>query len=91
MAVLLFTLSPAAVGQLHDLLTCLARFDETIAWEASPEGVRPLFQEAHEDLTILVVSIKSQHIKDSTLCILSGQCFLYQIPLLLRREDQFGW
>jgi hypothetical protein len=41
MPILLFTVAPAAVGQLHDLLSCLARFDEDVSWEATPQNVRP--------------------------------------------------
>ena len=39
MPVLLFSVSPAGVGQLHDLLNCLAKFDETVSWEATPQNV----------------------------------------------------
>jgi cell cycle checkpoint control protein RAD9A len=40
MPTLLFTLSPAAVGQLHDLLSCLAKFDEAVSWEATADNFR---------------------------------------------------
>lgn len=39
MPTLLFTIAPAGVGQLHDLLTCLAKFDENVSWEATPQNV----------------------------------------------------
>ena len=39
MPVLIFTIAPAGVGQLSDLLTCLAKFDENVALEATPQGV----------------------------------------------------
>lgn len=40
MPTLLFSVSPAAVGQLHDALNCLAKFDETVSWEATVDGLR---------------------------------------------------
>lgn len=40
MPVLVFTLVPAGVGQLSDLLTCLAKFDENVSLEATPQNVR---------------------------------------------------
>lgn len=39
MPTLLFTIAPAAVGQLHDLLTCLAKFDENVSWAATTQNV----------------------------------------------------
>lgn len=39
MPTLLFTVSPTAVAQLHDALSCLAKFDETVAWEATADSV----------------------------------------------------
>lgn len=35
----LFTVAPAAVGQLHDILTCLAKFDENVSWQATHQTV----------------------------------------------------
>ncbi|ETN42992.1 uncharacterized protein HMPREF1541_02150 [Cyphellophora europaea CBS 101466] len=40
MPTFLFSVAPAAVGQLHDLLSCLAKFDETVSLEATPETLR---------------------------------------------------
>lgn len=40
MPTLLFSVSPAAVGQLHDLLNCLAKFDETVSWEATADNLK---------------------------------------------------
>ena len=40
MPTLLFSVSPAAVGQLHDILSCLAKFDEAVSWEASSDALR---------------------------------------------------
>jgi hypothetical protein len=39
MTVLSFTITPAGVGHIHDLLSCLARFDENVSLEASPDSV----------------------------------------------------
>lgn len=39
MAVLSFELSPESCAKLHDLLTCLAKFNETISLEAQRETV----------------------------------------------------
>ena len=42
MPVLLFTILPSGVGALHDLLTCLAKFDEDVSLEATSQFVRSL-------------------------------------------------
>ena len=39
MPILLFTVGPPAVGQLHDLLACLAKFNEDISIEATQTEV----------------------------------------------------
>lgn len=39
MPVLLFTVAPQGVGYIHDLLTCLAKFDEDVSLEATPQFV----------------------------------------------------
>ena len=39
MTTLTFTVIPTDVTYLHDLLTCLARFDENISVEATAQGV----------------------------------------------------
>ncbi|KIV89626.1 hypothetical protein PV10_07012 [Exophiala mesophila] len=40
MPVLLFTILPSGVGALHDLLTCLAKFDEDVSLEATSQFLR---------------------------------------------------
>ncbi|KIV84811.1 hypothetical protein PV11_00568 [Exophiala sideris] len=40
MPVLLFTVAPQGVGHVHDLLTCLAKFDEDVSLEATPQFLR---------------------------------------------------
>ncbi|RMZ87546.1 hypothetical protein DV736_g5231, partial [Chaetothyriales sp. CBS 134916] len=40
MPVLIFTLAPTGVGQVSDLLTCLAKFDENVSLEATPHNLR---------------------------------------------------
>ena len=40
MSLLSFTLLPSGVGQFHDLLSCLVKFDENISLEASSNSVR---------------------------------------------------
>lgn len=35
----LFSVAPAAVGQLHDILTCLAKFEENVSWQATHQNV----------------------------------------------------
>jgi hypothetical protein len=47
MPVLVFTVAPAGVGQFNDLLTCLAKFDENVSLEATPQNVRLLSQLGH--------------------------------------------
>lgn len=39
MTVLSFTITPTGVGHIHDLLSCLARFDENVSLEASPDSL----------------------------------------------------
>lgn len=39
MPIFSFTISPAGIAQLHDALTCLAKFDENISLEASAHEV----------------------------------------------------
>lgn len=34
-----FTILPAGVAYLHDLLSCLAKFDENLSLEATPQEV----------------------------------------------------
>jgi len=43
MPTLLFTVLPAGVAHLHDLLTCLAKFDENVALEATAQHVSMMF------------------------------------------------
>ncbi|EXJ58066.1 hypothetical protein A1O7_05490 [Cladophialophora yegresii CBS 114405] len=40
MPTLLFTVAPSGVVHLHDFLTCLARFDEDVSLEATPQFLR---------------------------------------------------
>lgn len=40
MAVLAFTLSPEAIGKLHDALVCLGKFSEAVSIEAANDKVR---------------------------------------------------
>ncbi len=40
MPTILFTVGPSGVGHLHDLLACLAKFDEDVSLEATPQFVR---------------------------------------------------
>jgi hypothetical protein len=39
MAILNFTLSPEALGKLHDALVCLGKFSEAVSLEASHDKV----------------------------------------------------
>lgn len=39
MPTLLFTVAPPGVAYFHDLLTCLAKFDEDVSLEATPQFV----------------------------------------------------
>jgi cell cycle checkpoint control protein RAD9A len=39
MAILTFTLSPEAVGKLHDALVCLGKFSEAVSIDANRENV----------------------------------------------------
>lgn len=40
MPTLLFTVAPSGAAYFHDLLTCLAKFDEDVSLEATPQFVR---------------------------------------------------
>ena len=42
MPTLAFTVLPVGVAQLHDLLSCLAKFDENVSLEASNNNVSNL-------------------------------------------------
>lgn len=42
MAVLTFTLSPEAVGKMHDALICLGKFNESVSLEATRDHVSSL-------------------------------------------------
>ena len=49
MPTLAFTVMPAGVGQLYDLLSCLVKFDENISLEAYNDHVRnDLYHESVE-------------------------------------------
>jgi cell cycle checkpoint control protein RAD9A len=39
MAILNFTLSPEALGKVHDALVCLGKFSEAVSLEASQDRV----------------------------------------------------
>ena len=39
MPTLLFTVAPSGVVHFHDFLTCLAKFDEDVSIEATPQFV----------------------------------------------------
>lgn len=45
MAVLTFTLSPEAVGKMHDAFICLGKFNESVSLEATKDHVRQLNSE----------------------------------------------
>jgi hypothetical protein len=40
MPTLLFTVAPAGAVRFHDFLNCLAKFDEDVSLEATPQFVR---------------------------------------------------
>jgi hypothetical protein len=67
MPALTFIILPPGVAKLHEILLCLAKFDENISLEASADhvsiriSVRP-----SPGLTTPVTSYQSQHFKDST-------------------------
>jgi hypothetical protein len=42
MVVLKFTLTPEASSRLHDILTCLAKFSDTVSIEAQKENVHDM-------------------------------------------------
>lgn len=39
MAILILTLSPEAVGKLHDAIACLGKFSEAVAIDANRDNV----------------------------------------------------
>lgn len=41
MPTFLFTVLPSGVGHLHELLSCLAKFDEDVSLEATSQFVSP--------------------------------------------------
>lgn len=56
MAVLAFTLSPEAIGKLHDALVCLGKFSEAVSIEASHDKVRDIASLELSDFLKLVLT-----------------------------------
>lgn len=83
MPTLLFTVAPPGVAHFHDFLTCLAKFDEDVAIEATPQSVS--CWRAEESISILIgeaTFIKLEHFEDCTCGVYSGFFLFHQIPLL---------
>jgi hypothetical protein len=88
MPTLLFTVAPASVGHIHDLLACLARFDEDIAIEATPQFVSPsLFTPSY--LIKTASHFELEHLQDSSCLVHLEICLLQQVPLLPWTKDFF--
>jgi hypothetical protein len=88
MPTLLFTVAPASVVHIHDLLACLARFDEDIAIEATPQFVSSL-PPVSARLTKLAPYLKLEHLENSSYLIHLEICVLQQVPLLPWATDFF--
>jgi hypothetical protein len=81
MSFLSLTISPAGVGKLHDLLTCLAKFDENISLEATADRVRLVyFSLSHAMLIFLVSHLQSQFVQVCS-CLLRLGFFLFLFQL----------
>lgn len=80
MPTLKFTVLPTGVAQLHDLLSCLAKFDENISLEASNDDVSYQSQWADSNTDLLVSHLKPQYIQNG-ICIiqLRRKFFLFEI------------
>jgi len=66
MPALTFTILPPGVAKLHEILLCLAKFDENISLEASADHVSIGCVRHPPGLTTPVTSYQSQHFEDST-------------------------
>ena len=67
MPTLLFTVSPAGAARVHDILICLAKFDEDVTVEATPQFVGPKVCLSHSiqySLMAQAAGLESEHIKD---------------------------
>jgi hypothetical protein len=65
-----FIVMPVGVAQLHDLLSCLAKFDENVSLEACTNNVSEslhLPQDKPADLTVSY--LKSQHLQNGVFVI----------------------
>ena len=83
MPTLLFTVAPSGVAYFHDLLTCLAKFDEDVSLEASPQSVGPTDRALESAfLRYLASDLEFEHIKDCTCCFHPQLIFLQQISFL---------
>jgi hypothetical protein len=77
MPTLAFTVLPAGVAQLHDLLSCLAKFDENVSLEACNNNVGNLLSPyLTNPADLLVPHLQSQQLQN---CI----CFVYSRRRLL--------
>jgi hypothetical protein len=89
MPTFLFTVVPQGVGYIHDLLICLARFDEDVSLEATPQfvsfNIRPAM---HLQLNKPASHLKLECFQDFT-CIVHAQIILLQqIPLFSWVEER---
>ncbi len=71
-----FTVQPSTVGQLHDILACLVKFDENISLEASSNSVRLQFRSLLHPLILLASYLLSQLIQICA-CLLYLECSLF--------------
>ena len=78
MPTLAFIVMSGGVALLHDLLSCLAKFDENISLEACDNNVSTLLSLLHDKLADLPVShFKSQHLQNGIFVIHSRRRLLF--------------
>ncbi len=90
MPTFLFTVVAQGVGYIHDLLICLAKFDEDVSLEATPQfvslNIRPAMR---PQLNRSASHLKLECFQNFT-CIVHAQIILLQqIPLFSWAEERF--
>jgi hypothetical protein len=78
MPTLTFTVLPAGVAQLHDLLSCLTKFDENISLEAYNNNVSYVLSLVHNNpADFLVAHLKSEHLQNGIFFVYSKRDLLF--------------
>lgn len=79
MPTLTFTVLPSGVAELHDLLSCLAKFDENISVEAYNNNVSYVLSPTHNNpADFPVAHLKSEHLQNGILFVYSRRNLLFR-------------